>query len=190
MDIGLKNRMRQGDLTYKITANEDGSRLLHLYSIPNGQNKIGVRWQVTKCKVWYQYYDVNGMSETDYQKCLEECKDIIKFPSQIPIEKTSFCDLNDVSKTWVRKYMTALTKEVVARIRGKFKGKFVFPTAELDMEYESLLAEAKEEKSALITELKDWLMKLQADQQLARKAAEAESLNKVLGYNPLGLYIV
>lgn len=190
MDIGLKNRIRQSDLTYKITANEDGSRLLHLYSIPNKSNAIGLRWQTTSCRVWYQYYDTGELSDSEYQKCLEECKDIIKFPSQVPIEKTEYCDLNDISKTWVRKYMTALTKEVVARIRGKYKGKFIFPNAELDMEYESLLAEAKEEKANLTTEIKEWLVKLQSDQQLTRKATEAEMLNKVISYVPLGFYVI
>jgi hypothetical protein len=190
MDIGLKNRMRQSDLTYKITAGQNGVKLLHLYSVPNHGNTIGVRWQTTKCKVWYHYYDVNGLSDIEVEKCLNKCDDIIKYPSQIPIEQTGYCDLNIVSKVWVRRYMTAMVKESIGRVRGKFGGKFVFPNAELTMEYETLLAESKEEKEKLNGEIKEWLSLLQSDKMLERKANESDNLQKSLQKIPLGMYVI
>lgn len=189
-DFGLKNRMLKSDLIYKITAGANGTKMLHLYSTPNYGNQIGIRKELYKCKVWYHYYDTEDMSAADKNKCLEECKDIIKYPSQIPLPDSDYCDLNSFSKTWVRKYLTALAKEALGRARGKFSGKIPIPDAEGQMDYESLLSEGKEERDKLKEELKEFLDYLSNDKIMERRAAEAESLNKQLSYRPLGIFVI
>lgn len=190
MDVGFKHRMRQSDLTYAVTAGENGTKLLHLYSIPNNGNNIGNRKKHYKCKVWYFYYDTTDMDAEAKNKCIEECKDIIKYPTEVPMNKMDFCDLNDMSKIWVRKYLTALAKETLGRVRTKFGGTLKIPNAEVTMDGETLLAEAKEEKGALIEELQVWLMDLRSDKLLERKAAEATSLNTVLKFVPNGIWVI
>jgi anaerobic ribonucleoside-triphosphate reductase len=54
------------------------------------------------------------------------------------------------------------------------------------MDYDSLLSEAKEDKTALWERLKERLERLRPDAMLTRKATEAEQLNKTLQYRPLG----
>jgi hypothetical protein len=54
------------------------------------------------------------------------------------------------------------------------------------MDYESLLSEATAIKEKLFTRLQERLERLSPDKMLERKASEAESLNKLLGYRPLG----
>jgi len=189
-DFGMKNRILQSDLTYKITAGSNGTKLLHLFSIPNNGNTIGIRSELYGCKVWYHYYDTIDMDAEDKNKCLEECSDIIKYPSDVPLPKTDYCDLNYNSKIWVRKYLTAFAKEALGRARGKFKGKLPFPDADGEMDYESLLAEGQTEKKDLNTELKEWLDKLSSDKQLERRANEAENLNRVLSKYPNGLFVI
>lgn len=189
-DFGIKNRILQSDLVYKVTAGPDGTRLLHLFSTPNESNRIGARRQTTGCKVWYFYYDTEFLSDEDKEKCLNECKDIIKFPSDVPLEKMDYCNLNDPSKIWVRKYLTALAKETLGRTRGKFSGKVGATESELTMDYESLLAEGKDEKSQLIQELEEKLLSLRSDKQLERSANKAENLNKVLNYIPTGIFMI
>lgn len=189
-DFGMKNRILQSDLTYKITAGPNGTRLLHLLSTPNHGNKIGARKRTAKGKVWYHYYDTIDMSAEEKRKCLDECKDIVKFPSDVPLTEMDFCDLNKPSKIWVRKYLTALAKETLGRSRGKFSGKLGATEADLTMDYESLLAEGKEEKQQLIEELEEKLLNLRSDKQLERRASEAENINKILGYNPDGIFLI
>jgi hypothetical protein len=186
-DYGLKNRILQADLTYKITAGPNGTKLLHLFSTPNNGNRIGVRKELYKSKVWYHYYDTE---DVDPNKCKEDCKDIIKYPSEVPLPKSDYCELNSPSKIWVRKYLTALSKEALGRSRGKFRGKIPIPDAEGEMDYESLLAEGKEEKERLDAELKEWLNELGSDKQMERKASEAENLTKVLSKTPMGIFII
>lgn len=190
MDTGLKNRMRQSDLTYSITAGPNGTKLLHLFSIPNHGNTIGTRRQQYKCKVWYWYYDTTDMDAEAKNKCIQECNDIIKYPSEVPLNKLDFCDLNDMSKIWVRKYLTAMAKETLGRMRGKFGGTLKIPNAEVTMDSETLLAEAKEEKTSLVQELSEWLMELRSDRMLERRAQEATNLNTVLKYIPNGIWAI
>ena len=188
-DYNMKNRILQSDLTYKITAGADGTRLLHLFSTPDN-NSVGIRRSLYNCKVWYHYYDTEDMDADEKNKCLDSCKDIIKFPSDVPLPQTDFCDLNNSSKTWVRKLLTAYAKESLGRARGKFKGSMPFPNAEASLDYESLLAEGKEEQERLIKEMKEWLLELRSDKQLERRANEAENINRVLSKNPNGLWVI
>lgn len=190
MDVGLKNRMRQSDLTYSITAGANGTKLLHLYSIPNNGNTIGTRRKQYKSKVWYFYYDTLDMDGESKNKCIQECNDIIKYPAEVPLTKLDFCDLNDMSKIWVRKYLSALSKETLGRVRGKFGGSLKVPNAEISMDNDTLLAEAKEEKGALIQELQEWLMELRSDKLLERRAQEATNLNTTLKFIPNGIWAI
>ena len=188
-DYNLKQRILSSDLVYKITAGPNGTKLLHLipppgsritFGIPNLSNGI----DVTGSKVWYHYYETT--SDEERQRCLNENKDIIKLPSDVPVDVVNFDELNTPSKQWVRDYFTAMCKETLGRVRGKFGGALGVTDAEVTMDYDSLLSEAKEDKSALWDRLKERLERLRPDAMLTRKATEAEQLNKTLQYRPLG----
>jgi len=87
--------------------------------------------------------------------------------------------------------LTAYTKQVLGRARGKFKGKLVNMGGDsLELDWDILLAEAKEEFSELKTELQDFLTDLRSDKQLERKAGEAENLNKILSYSPMPFKVI
>jgi hypothetical protein len=58
------------------------------------------------------------------------------------------------------------------------------------MDNETLLAEAKEEKAALVLELSDWLLELRSDKLLERRANEATSLNTTLKFIPNGIWAI
>lgn len=189
-DIGMKNRILQSELTYKVTAGANGTHLIHLFSTPNkNSNNIGIRKQLYGCKVWYHYYDTEDMDAEAKNKCLEECKDIIKYPSDVPLTSTDYCDLNAPSQNWVRKLLVAYAKEAIGRARGKFKGSLPFPESEATLDYESFLAEGKEEKAEINAAIKEWLESLRSDKQLERRASEAKNINTVLGYNPNGFWM-
>jgi hypothetical protein len=130
------------------------------------------------------------MSDEELEQCLQENEDIIKLPNQVPLSRLEYGDLNEPTKVWVRRYLTALFKEALGRVRGKFSGDLKVPDAELKMDYESLLSEGKDEQLKLLEDLDKRLERLSNKEQLERKASEAESLNKVLGYKPLGMFVI
>jgi hypothetical protein len=188
-DYSLKQRIISSDLVYKITAGPNGTKLLHLipppgsritFGIPNLSNSI----DVTGSQVWYHYYETT--SDEERQRCLNENKDIIKLPSDVPVDVVNYDELNTPSKQWVRDYFTAMCKETLGRVRGKFGGALGVTDAEVTMDYDSLLNESKDDKSALWERLKERLERLRPDVMLTRKATEAEQLNKTLQYRPLG----
>ena len=188
-DLNLKQRVISGDLIYKITAGKDGKKILHLIPTPGSRIRFGVGGlnngiDVTGSKVWYHYYATKDPDER--QRCLNANKDIIKLPSDVPVDVVNFDELNTPSKQWVRDYFTALCKETLGRVRGKFGGNLGVTDAEVTMDYDSLLNESKEDKDKLWERLKERLERLRPDQMLERKANEAEQLNKSLQYRPLG----
>jgi len=58
------------------------------------------------------------------------------------------------------------------------------------MDYESLLSESREDRTALLERLNTRLERLRPDNMLTRKATEAEQLNKALQYRPLGITVI
>jgi len=191
-DYNLKQRLISSDLIYKLTAGPNGTRLLHLIPTPGSRiafGGLGLNGQsINNSRVWYWYYETT--SDEERQRCLNANKDIIKLPSDVPIDIVNFSELNTPSKQWVRDYFTALCKETLGRVRGKFGGVLGVTDAEVTMDYESLLSESKEDKTALMERLNERLERLRPEAMLTRKATEAEMLNKALQYRPLGITVI
>jgi hypothetical protein len=191
-DFSLKSKLLRSELTYKVTAGPNGTRLLHLMPIPGsrlsfaGGGLVGSQIGLAGTKVWYYYYD----SGDDRDQCLIDNPDIIKLPNEVPLSKLRYSDLNEPTRVWVRRYLTSLFKEALGRVRGKFSGTLKVPEAELTMDYDSLLSEGKEEQLKLLEQLDLRLERLSNLKQLENKGIEAESLNKSLSYRPLGLFVI
>ena len=175
-DWNLKNRLFGSDFTYKVTNGPKGTKYLHLMNTPGSIfDRRGSLYN--QSKVWYWYYDTKSSPN-----CLEENKDIIKSPADVPLDDMSFDDLNEPSKVWVRRYLTAVAKETLGRIRGTFGGRLPVPDADIEMEYQSLLTEGRDEMTTLKLELKERLERLSPVNTLKRVADEAEYINKSLQY--------
>jgi hypothetical protein len=181
-DRNLKNRLTRGELTYKITGAPNGKKYLHIFNVPGGKYDQGLG-ELNYGKVWYWYYDINSGNKDD---CLAKNKDIIKTPSDVPLDDVSFDDLNDPSKVWIRRYFIALCKETLGRIRGYANGKVpISENASIDLDYQSLFTEGKDEMMVLKQELNDRLAKLHPTETLKRMATEAEEINKALKFRPM-----
>jgi hypothetical protein len=100
----------------------------------------------------------------------------------VPLDNMSFDDLNDPSKVWVRRYFTALCKETLGRVRGTFGGKIPVPDAQMEIEYQSLLSEGKDEMVTLKTELSTMLGRLSPLEILKRVSEEATYVNTSLKF--------
>lgn len=181
-DRSIKNRLIGGDLTYKITAGPNGTKIIHLMNVPGGKYDFGSIIRGNGDKVWYWYYDTN---DSDRDTCLQKNKDIIKLPSDVETEELTWDSINSPAKNWVRKWMIAYAKEGLARIWGKFSGDLQVPDSSVKLDYTSLLSEAKEERVLLIDELKQRLERLRPEKILERKGNEAEQLNRSLKYRPI-----
>jgi hypothetical protein len=176
-DRNLKNRLISGELTYRITAGPNGTKILHLLNVPGGRFDFG--FIKNNYQVWYWYYDT-----VDHDTCIEQNSDVVKLPSDVQTAPLTWDTLNGPAKNWVRKYFICYAKEALARIWGKFSGELQIPESNIKLDYQSLLTEAKDERTKLIEELTKRLERLRPDVFLKRKGDEAEYLNKTLKYRP------
>jgi hypothetical protein len=179
------SRILGGSLTYRITGLPDGKKMIHLYNTPGGRfNWNNINGYVGKA-VWYWYYDVEPDSRAD---CLKSNPDIIKLPTDVPVENLEWSDINVPGQQWVRRWFTAYCKETLARVRGKYSGNLKTPDTEIVMDYQSLLTEAKDEKSKLLEELtgaEGWLTRMRPEKVMEREALIAENLNKQMKFRAM-----
>ena len=191
-EANILNRILGGSLTYRITGLPDGKKNIFLYNTPGGRfNWTNYSLYVGKA-VWYWYYDVGP---DDRAACLKANKDIIKLPTDVPLEELSWEDLNQPGKQWVRRWFTSYVKETLARVRGKYSGNLKTPDSEITMDYQSLATEAKDEKTKLLEELigaEGWLTRLRPDKVMEREALIAENLNKQMKFRamPRQIYVI
>ena len=191
-EANILNRILGGSLTYRITALPDGKKDLQLYNAPGSRFSWSNYNSYVGKAVWYWYYETTPDSRAD---CLKNNPDVIKLPSDVPLEELTWSDLNVPGQQWVRRWFTAYVKETLARVRGKYSGNLKTPDSEITMDYTSLLTEAKDEKSKLLEELtgaEGWLTRLRPEKVMEREAQIAENLNKQMKFRamPRQIYVI
>jgi hypothetical protein len=191
-EANILNRILGGSLTYRITGLPDGKKNIFLYNTPGGRFNWNNYSMYAGKAVWYWYYDVGDDDRAD---CLKANPDIIKLPTDVPLESLTWEDLNTPGQAWVRRWFTAYVKETLARVRGKYSGNLKTPDSEITMDYASLATEAKDEKTKLLEELigaEGWLTRLRPEKVMEREALLAENLNKQMKFRafPRQIYVI
>lgn len=193
-DLNFKSRLFRGDLTYKITAGPDGTRLLHLISTPGSKLSFGFAGTMNGgigligCEVWYTYYDTSDGSE---EECMEyHANDIILSPDQIPMDKMEYAYLNEPAKIIIRQLLVAKAKQTLGLVRGKYSGKVSIPQAEMAMDYQMLLQQGKEEYDTAMEALTKRLERMRPSNVLEEQAKAVENSVKLQQYTPLGIYAI
>ncbi len=110
----------------------------------------------------------------------------IATPGQVPITIVPPAAINEVGRQWVRQYMLALCKEILGRVRGKFKT-VPIPGNDLTLDGDSLIQEGREEQKELKASFLEWLNSLTYDQVIEREATKAESLSRFMKFIPIPL---
>ena len=190
-EINIQRRIIGGDLTYRITGLPNGKKAIHLMQTPGGKFDFG-NSSLNHSQVWYWYYDVGPQ---DRDACLAANPDIIKLPSDVPMNAIAWSDLNEPAQQWVRRYFVAGCKETLSKVRGKYSGNLKTPDSELTMEYATLATEGKDEKTKLIEELigaDGRLTRLRPEKIMEREALIAENLNKQMKFRafPRNMYVI
>ena len=107
---------------------------------------------------------------------------------QLDNENIEYKFINDPGKQWIRKYTLALAKEMLGSIRGKYQS-MPIPGAETTLDHARLVSEAKDERAALIEELKKMLEETSRVKQLERQNNEAQHIQDGFGKVPNPIYI-
>lgn len=192
-DLKYKRSLFRSDLTYKVTAGPDGTKLIHLMSTPGSKFSFGFSGSGTGnmlglvgCEVWYTYYDTSGGDEDE---CMRYHKDdVILSPYQVPLAQIDYAYLNEPAKASVRQIFVAKVKQTLGNIRGKYSGKISIPQAELNLDYQMLIQQGKEEYDAAMDYIKTQLERLRPVNMLKEQSELMQSNMELLKQTPLGIY--
>ena len=129
----------------------------------------------------YWYYDT--LNE-DREKCLQENEDVVRLPSDPPVDILKWDDMNDPARQQIRNLLIAKTKMVIGGIRGFYTGELGVTEKQLTMDYRHLLDEGTKLKEETEKIILDQLEKLSQDNLVEERARIAENVNKERGYQP------
>ena len=100
----------------------------------------------------------------------------------------TYGNINDVGRTWIRKYGLALSKELLGIIRSKY-GSIPIPNAETNLDGDTLRSEASAEKEALISQLREDLEASSRKIMMENDSEEATRLQEKLQKVPLPIFV-
>ena len=193
-DLKYKNSLLRGDLAYQVTAGPEGTHLVHLLSVPGSPNMVGGiaaddTWgwnRYANCYVWYTYYDITGKNDDEFTQCLIDNKDdVLITPDQVPLNKMRYELMNEPTQQTIRQLLVAEAMITLGIIRGTYSGAVKIPEAEMQMDYNMLLDQGKQEKDRVLTELKERLDRMLPWNLMKNQADLTDSLIKVLQNKPM-----
>ena len=167
--IELNDTIRKSGYHFNVEAN----RYLKLFPIPNRDYTLHFEYVV-------QSVANNPVKNTS--------PNLITDISNVPYTNPTYSYINEPGRQWIRRYALALAKEMLGSIRGKY-GTIPIPGSDTTLDHTRLLAEAKEEKATLITELKELLEETTRLKQLERKNQEAQQTQETYYKIPYHIYI-
>jgi hypothetical protein len=171
--IEFNDQIRRSSYSFEIVNNH-----LTLFPVPKNSGNI-----------WFEYYLVNDkQSLDDSANTAGGIGGSITNISNVPYENPVFGNINSVGKQWIYRYALALAKELLAYVRGKYTT-VPIPGSEATLNQGDLLADARTEKEALITNLREILEATSKVNQLERKSNESKFLSEMLKEVPMVLYV-
>jgi len=108
--------------------------------------------------------------------------------SNVPYTNISYSTINTPGRQWIFRYTLAVSKEMLASVRGKYSS-VPIPGAEVTTNASELRSEAATEKQALIEELKTMLEESSRAKYTERDAQIAQNTQDTLGKVPYPIYI-
>jgi len=115
-------------------------------------------------------------------------KGAVSDASNIPYTYQTYSSINDMGRAWIIKYGSALAKEMLGFVRGKYSS-VPIPNSEVTLNGSELVSQGQSEKDALITQLREFLDKMTKEQMLTRQNTESTQMNEILAKVPLKIYV-
>ena len=137
-------------------------------------------------KIYFEYYVKDDIRNTNNVNA--GLQGGVSDPSNVPYTFITYNSINASGRQWIRKYTSALAKELLGIIRSKYSAMPV-PDGEVTLDGEGLKAEGREEKTQLLEELKEFLESVSLTEKLKAEAEEANAQQEVLAKAPLPIFI-
>lgn len=165
--IELNDTIRKSNYSFELRNNK-----LNVYPIPTYDTKM-----------WFEYVVV-----ADRNNPLQIATGSVSDLSNVPFGRIPFTNIKDIGVQWIYKYTLALSKEMLGLVRGKYSS-VPIPGAETTLNGTDLIAQGREDKTTLVTELKELLEATTRKGQVESEAAIATAMSTQLSKVPLMIYI-
>lgn len=165
--IELNDTIRKSNYTFELRNNK-----LNIYPIPTDNYKL-----------WFEY-----VVSADRNNPLQTPTGSVSDLSNVPYGRIEFNKIKDIGVQWIYKYTLATAKEMLGLIRGKYTT-VPIPGAETTLNGTDLLAQGREDKTTLITDLKEMLQSMTRQGQMEQESAIATAMTTQLSKVPLYIYI-
>ena len=137
-------------------------------------------------KIWFEFtVDGNPLLDEDG---VDSGATGVNNMNTAPFANIPYININSIGKQWIRRFALALAKETLGLIRGKFTT-IPIPGESVTLNHDALLAQAKEEQSALRDELKTILDEMTYDKLVESDASLAESTQNLQAKIPLNIFV-
>lgn len=166
--IEFNDQIRRSAYSFELINNK-----LKLFPIPTRSGKV-----------YFEYYK-NSEKSAAVRKSETN---LITNVGEVPYDNVQYAHINSVGRQWIYRYTLALTKELLGYIRGKYQ-QIPVPGSNTALNQADLLADARTEKVALLTELREMLDQTSRTSQLERKANESDNLKRITTEVPMTIYI-
>jgi hypothetical protein len=136
--------------------------------------------------IWFDYIVVDDKqgSSTTFDDSATRVSDM----SNIPYNHIPYYSINAIGRNWIYRFTLALAKETLGNIRGKYE-RIPIPDAEIKLDGDLLRREGKEERDALIKELRDTLEQTGLQAQMKKQAENAKMMQEMFSKVPHVIYI-
>jgi len=166
--IQFNDMVRKSAYSFELVNNK-----LKLFPIPTFSFKVYFNYMVRNDRLSGSLANASG-SVADY--------------ANIPYNNIAYSTINSVGKQWIRKYFLAVCKEMLGIIRQKYQS-LPIPGGEVTLDGAELRNEAQQEKTDLITQLRETLQAASQKQLMENQALQAEQMQETLKRVPLFIYI-
>ncbi len=166
--IEFNDQIRKSTFTFELVNNQ-----LKVFPVPTNSGRL-----------IFEYYKLDDKSAINF----DNSPGLITNVAEVPYNNPTYEHINSVGRQWIFKYTLALAKELLGYIRGKYQTVPV-PGSEATLNQSDLLADARTEKDALLTNLREMLNETSRGAQMEAQSQEAEFLKTTLSNVPMTIHV-
>jgi hypothetical protein len=166
--IEFNDQIRRSSYSFEMVNNK-----LKLFPVPKRAGSL-----------FFEYYETDDKTDAVF----EDGTDKITNVGEVPYDNPTFLKINTPGRDWIYRYTLALSKELLAYVRGKYQTVPV-PGSEATLNQADLLTDARAEKEKLLSELTELLQVASRQSQLEAQAAETDALNTTLKGVPMTIFV-
>jgi len=175
--IELNDQIRKSAYSFDLVNNK-----LRIFPIPTSV------YTDMNDKLFFHYIKIEERNNPVTAAAAQASGSFITNVSNVPYKNPIYSQINSIGRQWIRQYTLATAKEILAYVRGKYST-VPIPGAEVTLNQQDLLTDARAEKIALLEQLRAMLDQTSRKVQLEQQANEVDFINKQLTNVPLPIYI-